>query len=260
MERYSRFALVVLALVLVLMLTACNQLVQPTNADIARANCLLLEEPCAVHISLDIIKAPIIAYYESDVLCHADRAYWDGIMKVLYSNTYFQQACVSQKDAERSAKEWRGCWAAADTDTPLTAMQRWLSKVEAGACLYDQVPKTVTINGCEEEVYTLMLQETGLDMNWLCDADMDSLFGGDAVFADVKEFTVELLVGTKDLLIRQVNIAATGENWCEATLTFQPADAFPQLRWESELVTEAYLNEEWFIIGSLEEESNTQTE
>lgn len=260
MDRKRRIALAISLAILVANLSACHRIFQPTCVDIARANFSFLEEPIQVKTELDIVSRDVVAYYDTTVDCFMDNAHWRGDATVFYNNTYFTQECISQKDAQQSAKMWRGQWAEADTGSPLSILEEWITKVENGICLYEKRPVTELI--CEEEVqvYELTLNDTSVDWNSLCDVDFDSLFGGTGLLGSVEDVEVVLQIDTKSLQIRRVLLSGTGDTWCQMSMTIVQEEDAPQIVWEEELFPHPYLSEEWNIKGSLNTENNTQAE
>lgn len=253
-------ALALSVALLAVSLPACYSVIQPTCTDIARANFSMLDSPVQVLTDLDLVNDMVVTYYSTTVDCLKEAAYWDGIATVYYNDTYFSQECISQRDGEKAAKLWRGEWALSDTETPIQPILRWLQKVEAGACIYEKKPQKKIISGIEQKVYEIMLNESAMDWNALCDADFDSLFGGESLLGNIEEAKITLLVDSRSLLIQEIRIAATGEAWIEATMSIVISDTAPLIQWKGEFLREAYLGEEWIIIGSTSEDKDAKSE
>lgn len=258
MDRKRRIALAISLAVLVSSLSACHRIFQPSCVDIARANFSFLEDPIQVKTELDIVSRDVVAYYGTTVDCFMDNAYWSGDATVFYNNTYFTQECISQKDATQSAKMWRGQWAEADTGNPLDILKEWMVKVENGICIYEKRPVTELICDEEVQVYQLTLNDTSVDWNSLCDVDFDSLFGGAGLLGNVENVEVVLQIDAKSLRVRRVLLSATGKTWCNVTVDVQSTETPPHVEWDSDWTENAYLREEWDILGSVQNKKNTQ--
>ena len=224
----------------------CTRIFQPSVTDIARANISFLEGPVKVDISLDIVTDTIVAYYETEVLCHGENAYWDGNATVYYNGTFFTQECISQTDGKTRGKMWRGVWAEADTSTPVNQLLLWLSRIEVGACFYDDSPVTEVIDGKDISVYRINFTDIPLNWNHLIDVDFDSLFGGNELLNSFDNLNIELLVSTERLEIVEIRLSSCiQEGYCSGTINVHRFPKTPDTIWGDTLQQKAYLSEEW---------------
>ena len=236
-------ALALSAVLTMASLSACHAIVQPSCSDIARANFSMLEDPVRVQAELDIVSDTIVAYYQSDILCSKEKSYWNGLATVFYDEQYFYQECISQADPQMSGKMWRGSWAKSDTGNPVALMEDWLHKVNAGVCIYDRSPTTST--DADGSFYELTLSDANIDWDSICDADFDSLFGGEQLLYSLEKAEIVMRVDANTLLIKEILIECSENAWCQVKLTIGAADTEPVVVWSNEMLEEAFFSEEW---------------
>lgn len=171
--------------------------------------------------------------------------------------TTFEQVCKSHTSAVGSCKEWRGEYVKSDLISPVSQLAEWLAMVDQGqGALYEETMQASDISSVfpEEcgEVYLLVLDDVPVKWNSLCDADIDTLFGGENLLDAAGNCKVTLMFQTETFQLTGIYLSAMeGETALEGALVIFPAEYSPAVDASSldDCWKEAPLAEEWEILG-----------
>ena len=130
-------------------------------------------------------------------------------------------------------------------------IRQWLELVAQGKGYYDKRPiipaeRTELLTEAEDQAYSVTLYNVKLDWRAFCDADPDSLFGGDQLMTQFEEADVTLFFRTKDLSL--CGFYAAVPDGMEAGWALTPSAVKPADMPESEII-EAVLYEQWDVLG-----------
>lgn len=230
----------------------CHSIVQPSRRRLTEMNSF--QEGCyRLDISVDMIDTDFAMQYDSAVEAAGEKSVWDGTANVYYMGAYFTQDCLTYYDSGLSCKQWRSEWVASDTRSILEQIRKWQQLSAEGKGYYQKKPEAIAafhedLADLETEVYTVTLQDVDVDWDSICDADLDSAFGGNDRLEAVSQMNVTLLYGTEDLQLKAVLLAYEEEEvWVSACVAVSQIESISEFDMDTLSIQEGYLSEEWTL-------------
>lgn len=250
----KKIALTLSLALLITALSGCSEIDRPSHSDFVGANFLLLESPVQLQTEIGLVTDNVVMYYSTVLTACGSESLWDGVATVFFENIYFKQVCTSQTTAAASGKEWRGGWAVSNTKSPVLQIQGWLQDIADDEGHYSKdtiLPENLSefFSGYDDPVYRITLPEKQVDWDALCDAEFDSLFGGDNLLASAGDADVTMLFNIDTLELEGIYITATDTAWLEAAIIITQASEAPNISVDMDALEEGTLSEEWAISG-----------
>lgn len=211
-------------------------------------------EPYELTFHYDLIIDDFVMYYNGTAKAQEERAIRKGKATVFYMNAFFYQDCETLIDGNACCKEWRGCWASADFQSPLQTVNAWVTRAQTeGIYLKRKVPASdypAVMDGFYDgDCYRIVLPGAELDWNALLDVNLDLSFGGQKRLQGISSADVTLLFGAKDLSLKAILLnCETDSTWLSGWIRVAPAAEAVKLDWsEYEIREDGTLQEEWDI-------------
>lgn len=238
-------------------LSGCDATSYPAPKELAEANELIQDQSYSAEVTLSYINDTVILAYESDILFQGQVSQWKGEARVLYKQVTFVQGCESFTSSEGSWKKWRSAFAKTETVSPAIQIAQWLELVSDGegrliqsqilaSDISDAFPDSVGL------VYLVVLDDIRVNWAGLCDADIDTLFGGAGLLetAGVCKVTMLFRQETKELAGIFIS-AMEGYAALEGAILLSCSDPFSGIEkpGSTQIVEDAPLGEEWEMPG-----------
>lgn len=199
---------------------------------------------------------PLITFaYQSKAIHLGDKTQWEGCATVGAYDLAWQQECISIYSPTVKAKQWRGKWVHSTATTPTAQMLLWLQEVSAGKGEISNTPSAPpdflsSRAGEGTQVICATLQDAPIFWNAICDAHLDTFFGGQAFLTDIKSAAVTLYFDAATYALIGVQFQGKqAQTAIEGKITLSAADGqsiteFPLPK----EISDGTLSEEWQIL------------
>lgn len=253
MKKRSKFVPVIAILLAVCTFAGCGRIIRPSKKEIIGTNLSFFSNAVKLDIRMDlVIWEELIMRYETTVIAHGDKADWDGLATVYYTESQLYQKCQTMCDQVGSVKKWRGNWAASDNTSPVPTIKGWLERAGLAGSYdvetvvpaqeYERLPELT------EETYCITISESQVPFKSLCDLHPDNIFGGEGVFTGYEDVSVTFLVGVDDLIVDAIVIGTEGKNgrWFQMYIVPSHTDLEPKADIRSiDRIVAGLISEEW---------------
>lgn len=193
------------------MLSGCA-LIQTPRSSLAKANEHLASEPALFHIELTIISESVTFAYRSDIHTADATALWSGQANIQAYGMTFQQDCQTYCTVDNSAKVWRDKLVSSDNGSPALLLHSWLQRVSSGSGKYLKKPAVPEAPGLSQELCYAVQMKCNIPWENLCDAHIDSSFGGQDLLTAYRSATVTIYFQTDTLDLEGIEINQTNSN------------------------------------------------
>lgn len=233
------------------MLSGCA-LIQTPRSSLAKANEHLASEPASFHIELTVISESVTFAYRSDIHTADALASWSGQANIHAYGMTFQQDCQTYCTADSSAKLWRDKLVSSDNRSPALMLRSWLQRVSSGSGKYLKEPAIPEAPSISQELCYAVQMKCSIPWEKLCDAHIDSSFGGQDLLTSFQSAMVTLYFNAETLNLEGIVINQNnGSSSLYAVITVFTTDGhftdnFPDI---TDLPV-GILSEEWSICTS----------
>ena len=196
--------------------------------------------------------------YSSNVLSKNDCACWTGSATVGAYKMAFRQECHSLYFEGISAKQWRGKWVRSQATDPSLQIAAWFAATASQGCAYNASPvlaaSALPLNeGDTRTAVTVVIPAAPMQWEALCDANIDSYFGTQAILTDAETCIVFLYFNAEsNAFIGATFTADTGQTTIRGSITVSTTDGhtlpempIPEL---VETIKDGLLEEQWEIL------------
>lgn len=230
------------------LLSGCG-ILQPPRSALVKANEHLVSDPAVFHIKLTVNSESVTFAYRSEIRTADALASWSGHANLQAFGLTFQQDCQTICTENGSAKAWRDKLVLSDNQSPALLLRSWLRRVGSGSGKYLKKPAVPEAPGLSQELCYAVQMKCSIPWEKLCDAHIDSSFGGQDLLTDFQSSTVTLYFRTDTLSLEGIEISQANRNGSlNAVLTVsadsgQITDTVPDFR----SLSSGTLSEEWSI-------------
>lgn len=215
---------------------------------------LFSEGAYKLDIKVSMTEGDFAMEYNSQVLASGSKASWNGRATVYCLNARFEQQCRSYCEDLISCKNWRGVMVPSDSVSPMCQIQSWQELVGQGKGYYHKKPAQAnkysgSLEGIPGTVYAVEMKDVPLNINALCDAHLDNIFGGAERYKPYTSADIIMLYGTKDLKLKAVVIVSEASGaTLAAVISINESEEKLDFRMEDFKLQEGLLQEEWDLV------------
>ena len=207
-------------------------------------------------INMAVTGEKVTFAYYSDILASGSSAQRTGNAVVSYYGIAFSQDCETISNDSLSAKKWRELWADSEPESPAPMIQLWLQKVANGLGAYEKRPVDPADflplpDGGSQKAFSVRLSNIDLNWNALCDAHLDSTFGGQSLLTDIAKGTATLYFDSETQTLLGVRLSARHEQTeLSGTIVITPTqESFSHAFPAQDKLIQGTLSEEWSILN-----------
>lgn len=210
-----------------------------------------------MQVFLSFINNDVVLAYSGDVIFQGETSTWQAAARALYQTATFEQKCSTVTTEAGSRKLWRGNYAISETESPAKQLADWLAWAGEGQgrILPEPISASEISSVFPEDsgkVHLLIMEDVAVDWRSLCDANIDTLFGGEDLLETAGSCTVTLMFRQDTLELMGIYLSAMeGEAALEGALLISKTESGPEidgLLFLEEPI-EAPLAEEWDLLG-----------